>query len=228
MPFLSLGSGWGDEFEVSEFALAAYNGDIPKLEKLLAAKPDLTLETMALYLALRAGNKEVFSWLVNNKLVITESFYTYILYYEPDFLELVSPDEEALRLAQCRQVSLQLAEGLRTNKLSIDEVRKLIYAGADCTRGIHIVKGSLDYFPIHLAAIHPNIIIFKEIVRAGGDPKQTSPDGKNSCRMIYESHTLSRPKMKAFVEYFNSTNVYPIPSLTLIQKLRLKFGLPVR
>ena len=159
---------------------------------------------------------------------MTESFYTYILYFEPDFLELVPPNEEGLRLAQCRQVSLQLAEGLRTNKLSIDEVRKLIYAGADCTRGIHIVKGSLDFFPIHLAAIHPNFTIFKEIVRAGGDPKQESPDGRNPCRMIYESHKLSRDKMKAFVDYFEHNKVYPIPALTLIEKLRLKFGLPIK
>ncbi len=228
MPFLTLGPDWGDDFEVTEFALAAWHGDIPKLEKLLAAQPELTKDTMALYLALRAGRKDVFSFLVKNNLIITDSFYTYILYLEPDFLAFVPPNEEALILAQCRQVSLQLAQGLISNKLTLDEVRKLIYAGADTTRGLHITKSCIDYFPIHLAAIHPNLAIFKEIVRAGGDPKPTCPDGRNACRMVYENTTLSRAQRKAFKEYFKRAKASPIPALSLMNKLRLHFNFPVR
>ncbi len=227
MPFLSLGTAWGDQFSVSEFAMAAHLGDIPTMEKLLKDRPELTKDSMALYAAIRAGRKDVFTWLVKNTLVLTDSFYTYIMYYEPDFLELVPQNEDALVLAQARQVSLQLSQGLISGKLSLEEVKKLIYAGADATRGLYIAKGSVDFFPIHLAALHPHIAIYKEIVRAGGDPKTDAPDGKNSCRMIYEHPTLSREKRKAFHQYFKQTKVTPLPPLSLMQKIRLHFGLPV-
>ncbi|MES2526356.1 MAG: hypothetical protein V4598_04690 [Bdellovibrionota bacterium] len=227
MPFLSLSQRWGDQFNVSEFAMAAHQGDFPTLEKLLSNDPELTKDTMALYLAIRAGRKDVFSWLIQNKHFIRDTFYTYIMYYDADFLELLPPNEEAMNLAHARQVSLQLADGLISGKLTLEDVRKLIYAGADATRGIFIAKDSIDYFPIHLATLHPNLAIFKEIVRAGGDPKTDAPDGKNACRMIYEHPTLTREKRKAFHKYFKQTNVSALPPLSLKEKIRLSFGLAI-
>lgn len=226
MPVLSLGRSFGDESEVSDFAYAAYQGDIPRLEDLLSANPEFIKDEIALYVALRANRKEVFSFLLKKGLT-SKSIYSYVLFEDESFLGLLPPDETEIRNARARQISFELSKKLLEGGTTAFEVRNYIYSGANVTNGSLLGIGLRDFLPIHLATRNPELNVIKELIRAGADARHPGPGGKNACRMIYENKNLSKKKRDDFVKYFSRNRIFPTPPLGLLEKIRLKLGLSI-
>lgn len=224
---LSLGRGVFDVFTVSEFGEAAYNGDLKRMESLLEKNPENAIYGMAYYLALRAGRKDVFQFLLDKKVPYPKSLYSYAMFENRDILSLLPYDEEQHRIAGARQPTFQLVHGLIHGTLSHHDVRDLIFAGADARNPVLVPEADNDYFPVHIAAMRPDFKVMKELVRAGVEPKMIGPDGKNAVRMIYESRLIGRKERKEFVKYFGNLNKDPLPALTFGEKLLLRFGLPL-
>ena len=226
MPILSLGRNFGDEIEVTEFAEAAYRGDIPRLEKLLSDNPENKTDELALYVALRARRKDVFSFLLSHGLT-SNSIYSYVIFEDESFLELLPHNEEEILRARARQLSFELSRKLLSGKTTALEVRNLVYAGANATSGVLMGIGMKNYLPIHLAAMKPDLPVIKELIRAGADAAIPGPMGKNVCRLVYENREITRKKMKDFVNYFSRNGISPVPGLNFQERILLFLSRPL-
>lgn len=228
MARIHLGRGIVDDFEVTPFGLAAYEGNLPLVKELLRADPKNLADPMALYLCLRAGRKEIFSFLLESGIQCPKSVYGYVLFEDPSFLSLLPPDPEALAMGQARQKSFALSKGLLDGTLRASEVRQLIHDGADARNPVLVTTSERNFFPVHLAALKPELRLMKELIRAGVDPRMEGPLGKNAVRMVLENPRLSRKERRDFHRLFRNADMAPTPGLSVGDQLRLFLGLPIR
>lgn len=227
MARISLGRGALDVFDVTEFAEAAYRGDRPSLKALLEKTPAYRTDAMAYYLALRANDRETFSFLLQLNVEYPGSLYGFVLFERPEFLALLPHNEEQLKRAEGLLPTFRMNQKLIEGTLTASELRDLIFNGANARSPVLLAAAELEFFPVHLAAMRPDLKLMKELVRAGVEPKMLSPDGKNAVRMVYENTKLSRRERKDFVKFFTNNQKSPLPALTAAEKILLFFGLPL-
>lgn len=224
MMFLSLGRGWGDEFDVSEFANAAYECDRAEVEALLKADPATKDDPMALYLALRGGHREVFQFLVEAGVRVDASHYRAVLDEDESYLPLLPPDaalESSARLGRAnRRLSYQLMRG----EGGLAEVRRCLDEGADPDAYCLVSYGLEGYKPLHLAARHPDLAVIEALLAAGAAADEVSPDGKNAVRKILDSAELDGPAKRRFLALFAAHGSTPRPPLDLWARLALTFA----
>jgi hypothetical protein len=225
MPQLSLGRGFGDDHEVSDYVQAAHSGDLAKTTALAqSAGAD---HALAAYFALRGRQRETFAFVVAKMPTVPVDMFYYVLVEDESFLALLPIDSAALGKARARWASLLLSQKLLEGQLTGKEAAELLTQGADPNRVVNVAAGTRDYSPLQLAARHPNLEVFQALLAAGAHIPAKMPDGTDLCRSIYETQDISAQERKDFHALFLALRLKPSPPLGLLERWRLWRGLPL-
>lgn len=226
MPFLCLGRGWNDEMYVSDFAAAAYDGKLDLVQSYLEKDSELKKETIALYLALRGGHQEIFSYLVAAGIEIHPSIYAHVLYEDPKFLSLLPKNEEVVAQAKRQRATAKLCFALLREENPIQEVMQALEEGAQVKELFEWGHHFQGFKALQYAARKPNFEIIQLLLKEGADPDEIV-QGKNVIRTILENRFLPRAERKAFLQLFKKHNSLPWPPLDIHDKIAIFWGNPI-
>jgi len=229
MPYLILGRGINDEYEVSEFQEAAYKGNLQFIKERFASDPALLNDSFSLYLSLRGNRLDVFKFLILAGVTVTDSLYGNVLYEAHEWLQYLPPNEKAVRKATADAATSKLNSGLLGGSITVESVKERLVEGADVQKPLtYGDRIGLDgYKPIHLAARHPNLEIIKILLAAGADAEEVVSEGRNAVRIMFEAVDQSSDKRKELFRYFKNQNLRAFPPLTFWEKFNLARGKPL-
>lgn len=214
---------------VSDFAEAIYYGNADLAKSLLENDEALKNDEFALRMAIKGRHKEIFAELVKLGIRIREIDYFEAFSTDESYLQFLPERQDLIQDLKLHRLNEMLIEAILTENVNSSRIVEILKEGAEINYKSASGKYIYNHFtPLHIAANLAKFELVELLLNSGADPNILSPQGCNALRLILENTQSTKSLRKKSIHLFRRFDSKPKPELTILDKVNLFFGKPIK